>query len=154
MNHSSSLQVVCLLLSAIFFSTALKANHGASYSGVEISAGVQNVSAIGQPAKAHAITWEQRTGGHVRIIDSPFDDLFTTYIDSLRAQQGRYDVLLYAPAWAGDFAPYLSHLPAEILNHEGFDDIHPVYRDFLMNWDGRPVAVPIDGDLTPHTNKR
>jgi hypothetical protein len=35
------------------------------FAGVEITVGVQNVSAIGAPAKAHAQTWEQRTGGKV-----------------------------------------------------------------------------------------
>ena len=32
------------------------------FKGVQITVGVQNVSAIGGPAKEHAKTWEQRTG--------------------------------------------------------------------------------------------
>ncbi|OQY55437.1 MAG: hypothetical protein B6245_19775 [Desulfobacteraceae bacterium 4572_88] len=55
--------------------------------------------------------------------------------------------MLYAPAWSGDFYPYLSGLPDELADDETFDDIHSTYRDRLMSWDDEWIAVTIDGDL-------
>jgi multiple sugar transport system substrate-binding protein len=117
------------------------------FDGIQITVGVQDVSAIGSPARAHARTWEQRTGGSVQVIASPFDELFGRYLDSLAADEPVYDVILYAPAWAGDFHPYLSELPRRIAEDESLDDIHPVYRDRLMTWEGKWIAVTVDGDL-------
>jgi multiple sugar transport system substrate-binding protein len=114
---------------------------------VEITIGVQNVSAIGAPAKAHAKTWELRTGGKVNVVTLPFAELFDAYLASLTADEPKFDVLLYAPAWAGDFFPYLAELPDALREDERLDDIHPTYRDRLMTWNGRWIAVTVDGDL-------
>lgn len=117
------------------------------FDGVEITVGAQNVSAIGGPAKAHAQTWEQRTGGKVRVIATPFGQLFDAFMASLTAREPVYDVLLYPPAWAGDFFPYLAQAPPELINSDSFDDIHPTYRERLMTWNGQWIAVTVDGDL-------
>lgn len=117
------------------------------FDGIQITVGVQDASAIGSPARAHARTWERRTGGSVQIIASPFNELFGRYLDSLTAEEPVYDVILYAPAWAGDFHPYLSELPRRVVEDESLDDIHPVYRDRLMTWEGKWIAVTVDGDL-------
>lgn len=117
------------------------------FDGIRIKVGVQNVSAIGNPAKAHARTWEARTGGSVHIVEFPFLELFSEYLDSLSADEPDYDVILYASAWAGDFFPYLAELPETIVDDESLDDIHPTYRERLMTWNGKWIAVTIDGDL-------
>lgn len=117
------------------------------YAGVDITVGVQNVSAIGGPAQAHAVTWAQRTGGTVRVLAAPFGQLFDAFLASLTAPEPVYDVLLYPPAWAGDFFPYLAEVPADVVHSEAFDDIHPTYRERLMTWNGRWISVTIDGDL-------
>ncbi len=117
------------------------------FAGVEITVGVQNVSAIGAPAKAHAQTWEQRTGGKVRVIDTPFGKLFDEFKASLTAKEPVYDVLFFIPAWAGDFFPYLAEAPPGLVGNESFDDIHPTYRERLMTWNGKWIAVTVDGDL-------
>lgn len=119
----------------------------ADFTGTEITVGVQDVSAIGAPAKAHALTWQTRTGGRARVIQKPFGKLFEAYRESLTAADPVYDVILYAPAWAGDFAPYLRELPRNIAGHESLDDIHPTYRERLMTWNDKWIAVTIDGDL-------
>jgi multiple sugar transport system substrate-binding protein len=117
------------------------------FTGVQITVGVQNVSAIGGPANEHAKTWEQRTGGKVVIAEFPFRELFENFYGALSTGTNAFDVILYAPAWAGDFAPYLSEVPADIADDPSFDDIHPVYRDRLMQWDNRRIAITVDGDL-------
>ncbi len=117
-----------------------------AFDGVEIVVAVQAASAIGGPAKAHAKTWEQRTGGKVRVVQFPFGQLFDQYMSALTSKAPVFDVILYAPAWAGDFFPYLTELPLELTEEEAFDDIHPAFRDRLMVWDGRWIAVTVDGD--------
>jgi len=117
------------------------------FDGVELTVGVQNVSAIGAPARAHARTWEQRTGGKVRVIGTPFVELFDEFMTSLTAREPVYDALFYLPAWAGDFFPHLAEVPPELVRNEAFDDIHPTYRERLMMWSGKWISVAVDGDL-------
>jgi len=139
----SCLFVLCLVLVVLQNSVAF----AKQFNGVQITVGVQNVSAIGSPAIAHAKTWEKRTNGTVKVIQHPFKDLFDHFYQSMTQKEPVYDVILFAPGWAGDFFPYLDELPDEIAEDESFDDIHPTYRDRLMKWDGRWIAVTVDGDL-------
>lgn len=120
---------------------------GRSFIDTSIRIGVQNAGAIGNPAGEHARTWEQRTGGKAEILRSEFGHLFVDYMTSLKAEEPVYDVLLFPSAWAADFYPYLAELPVEFTDSESIDDIHPIYRDRLMTWDGKWIAVTIDGDL-------
>jgi multiple sugar transport system substrate-binding protein len=117
------------------------------FTGVSIKIGVQNVDAIGSPAKAHADTWETRTGGEAEVLQSDFSQLFVDYMASLKAAEPVYDVLLFPSSWVADFYPYLAELPRGLRDSEAFDDIHSVYRERLMIWDGKWVAVTVDGDL-------
>lgn len=119
---------------------------GKSFDGIELVVAVQAAAAIGGPARAHAKTWEMRTGGKVKLVQFPFDRLFEEYFSALTSEVPAYDVVLYAPAWAGDFFPYLSRLPSELTEDESFDDIHPAFRDGLMVWDDEWIAVTVDGD--------
>lgn len=116
-------------------------------SGMSINIGAQSASAISSPAKAHALSWEKRTGAKATILTSPFGKLFVDYMGSLTAEKPVYDVLLFPSAWAADFNPYLAELPAALRESENIDDIHPIYRERLMTWDGKWIAVTIDGDL-------
>lgn len=117
------------------------------FDGVEITVGVMDASAIGGPAKKHAKTWEERTGGKVTVVAFPFGELFETFYRAFTTRTRTFDVILYAPAWAGDFEPYLSEIPAEVAAAPAFDDIHPVYRDRLMTWGDKWIAITVDGDL-------
>lgn len=117
------------------------------FAGVSIKIGVQNVDAIGSPAKTHASTWERKTNGKAEVLQSSFGELFVDYMNSLKAVDPVYDVLLFPSAWAADFYPYLAELPSKLRDSETFDDIHPIYRDRLMTWDGKWIGVTVDGDL-------
>ncbi len=146
MGFRNAFKVGIIVLAASILTSPVAANQQ-QFKGVQITVGVQNVSAIGGPAKAHAKTWEQHTGGKVVIAEFPFGELFEKFYGALSEGTNAFDVILYAPAWAGDFAPYLSEVPADIADDPSFDDIHPVYRDQLMQWDNRRIAITVDGDL-------
>jgi multiple sugar transport system substrate-binding protein len=119
----------------------------ADLSGQRIRIGVQSADAIGSPAKAHALSWEQRTGGKAEVVPSDFSRLFRDYMAALHAKQPVYDVLLFPAAWAADFYPYLAEMPDEYRDSDAFDDIHPAYRERLMTWNGKWIAATVDGDL-------
>jgi len=116
-------------------------------SGLELRVGVQDASAIGLPAEAHGRTWAADHEATVTVDRIPFGQLYDRLMASLTGAAAPFDVIFYAPAWAGDFAPFLSEVPARVAEDESFDDIHPTFRDRLMNWDGRWLSVTIDGDL-------
>lgn len=149
MGYRRTLAFTDICLSVIFFAVLVSASLADTqrFDGIKITIGVQNVDAIGSPAKAHAKTWEAKTGGSTEILQSDFSELFVDYMKSLQADEPVYDVLLFPSAWAADFYPYLLEMPLTLRESEAFDDIHPIYRDRLMTWDGKWIAATVDGDL-------
>ena len=117
------------------------------FKGVEITIGVQNAESVGAPARAHADTWEQRTGGKARLRRSDFGALYADYMAALQSAEPVYDVVFFPSAWTADFYPYLAEMPAELRESDAFDDIHPRYRESLMTWGGKWIAATVDGDL-------
>lgn len=117
------------------------------FSDTNLVVGVQDASAIGAPAKAHARTWAARTGGTVEVLTFPYADLFEALKAGIARDPARFDVIFYAPAWAGDLYPYLAPMPADLADDPALEDIHPVYRDRLMTWNGDLISVTVDGDL-------
>ena len=65
----------------------------------------------------------------------------------MAAGQHVFDVIMGAPAWLGDFAPFLSEMPASIRQGQDWEDIAGIYRDRLMVWDGKVIAQTVDGDV-------
>jgi multiple sugar transport system substrate-binding protein len=53
----------------------------------------------------------------------------------------------FAPAWTPDFTPYLAEMPESMRQGKDWEDIHPVYRERLMVWDGKVLSQTMDGDL-------
>ncbi len=142
-----SITIYILLVLFILAGTSVCFADAKDFTGVRIKIGVQNARAIGSPAEVHADTWEKNTGGVALVLKSEFGQLFVEYMASLKAPDPVYDVLLFPSAWAADFYPYLMELPSDLRENEAFDDIHPIYRERLMTWDGKWIAVTVDGDL-------
>jgi multiple sugar transport system substrate-binding protein len=94
-------------------------------SGVEITIGTFNPPFIGGPAIAHAKTWAEKTGGKTNVVTFPFGELYTKYMTPMATGQHAFDVLMGAPAWLGDFAPYLSEMPAAIRQRARTGTISP-----------------------------
>lgn len=122
-------------------------NLPAKFDTIEIVVGVQDENAISGPAIVHAETWQTKTGGKVKITKMPFGDLFREYMAAMKSETPKFDVIFFCSAWAGDFYPYLSEVPKEIAEDESFDDIHDTYRDRLMKWGNKRIAISVDGDL-------
>jgi multiple sugar transport system substrate-binding protein len=123
-------------------------------SGVELTVGAMNPPFIGGPAVVHGRSWAEKTGGTVNVVHFPFGELYTKFMTPMATGQHAFDVILHAPAWHGDFAPFLSEIPEQFRQGLAWEDIHPTYRDRLMLWDGRHISVTIDGDVHSGTYRR
>jgi len=115
--------------------------------GITLRIGVQDASAIGSPAERHGRSWAAAHQAQVRVERYPFAELYSRLLAGMTGAAAPFDVIFYAPAWAGDFAPYLAELPPEIAEDETLDDIAPIFRERLMQWNGRWLSVTVDGDL-------
>lgn len=117
------------------------------FPGTTIVIGVQDAPAIGGPASEHAKSWEAKTDGKAIVKKYPFGQLYKTLKNGISAKPAQFDVILYASSWVGDYHDSLSPLPTELTQSEIFDDVHTTYRERLMLWDGKWIAVTVDGDL-------
>ncbi len=117
------------------------------FSAITLEVGTRTQPFIASAVQLAAVSWSQRTCGTVNLTEIPVDQLYPTFLESLRAEQGRFDIITIGPFWTPDFAPYLSEMPEAMLQTEAWRDIHPVYRERLMVWEGRYLTQTMDGDL-------
>ena len=132
---------------ALALSGGAAAQQYPDYSDVTINVGSMTGPFIASAHQAAAKTWEENTGGTVNIIEFPFSELYPKFLTSMVQNEASFDVISFAPAWLPDFAPYLSEMPVYIRRTNDWEDIHPVYRERLMVWDGKTISQTIDGDL-------
>jgi multiple sugar transport system substrate-binding protein len=114
----------------------------------------RDTSAIGGPAVRHGESYEAATGTPVSVTQIPFADLYERVMLGFVTGRLPFDVLLIPSAWLPDFAPFLSPAPPGLVEAPAFADILPVYRDALMRWRDRWMALTIDGDLHLGTYRR
>ncbi len=117
------------------------------YSDVTLTVSTQNGPYIASALRTAGDSWEKRTCGTVKIVEFPFGELFPKFVTALSQKTGDFDVIGFIPAWVPDFAAYLSIMPAEMQSGDDWDDIHPVYRERLMSWDGEIKSATMDGDM-------
>ncbi|MBD0864615.1 MAG: extracellular solute-binding protein [Rhodobacteraceae bacterium] len=137
----------------ILLATALCSVSGAAlacspdYSGVTLTVSTQNGPFIASALQTAADSWEQKTCGTINLVEFPFSELYPKFLTAMTQGAGDFDVIGYIPAWLPDFAPYLSEMPAGMQSGEAWKDIHPVYRERLMMWDGAIKSATMDGDM-------
>lgn len=140
------LLVLSVFTTGILYPTVLIAEEQ-QFPETTIIIGVQDAPAIGGPATEHAKSWETKTGGKAVVKKYPFGQLYGTLKSGISAKPSQFDVILYASSWVGDYHDSLSPLPVELTQSEIFDDVHTTYRERLMLWDSKWIAVTLDGDL-------
>lgn len=121
------------------------------YTGVEITATTQTGPYIASALSMAAKGWEQQTCGKVKVVEFPWSELYPKIVTTLTSGDDAFDVVAFAPAWAPDFVPYLSEMPAKYQEGEDWMDIAPVYREALMVWDGKILSQTMDGDVHTYT---
>ena len=121
------------------------------YSGVELTATTQTGPYIASALQIAAEGWEAKTCGKVNIVEFPWSELYPKIVTTLSTGDDAFDVIAFAPAWAPDFTPYLSEMPAQYQEGEIWEDIAPVYRESLMVWNGKVLSQTMDGDVHTYT---
>lgn len=136
-----------VLLSTTAFGSTAYAACLPDYSGVTLTAVSQTGPFIASALRMAGDSWEEKTCGKLKIVEIPFGELYPKYITGLSTNNVDFDVMTYAPAWLGDFAPYLSEMPAKYQSGAEWEDIAPVYRERLMVWNGKVISQSMDGDV-------
>ncbi|ASJ74405.1 extracellular solute-binding protein [Granulosicoccus antarcticus] len=136
-----------LAIVAALAAPAVWAECSPDYTGVEITATTQTGPYIASALQNAAKGWEAKTCGTVKVVEFPLSELYPKIVTTLASGDDAFDVIAFAPAWAPDFTPYLSEMPASYQEGEDWEDIAPVYRESLMVWNGKVLSQTMDGDV-------
>lgn len=117
------------------------------YSGVTLTVGTQTGPYIASALTAAAAEWKKATCGTVNVVEFPWSELYPKIATALAGGEDTFDAVTFAPAWTPDFTPFLTEMPEAMRQGEDWEDIHPVYRERLMVWDGKVLSQTMDGDL-------
>ena len=140
-----TLLATTLLASAAFATPSFACEP--NFEGVTLTAVSQTGPFIASALRMAGDSWEAKTCGKLNIVEIPFGELYPKFITGLSTGSVDFDIMTYAPAWLGDFAPYLSQMPASYQSGAEWDDIAPVYRERLMVWNGKVISQSMDGDV-------
>ncbi|WP_424929886.1 extracellular solute-binding protein [Amaricoccus tamworthensis] len=121
------------------------------YSGVEITATTQTGPYIASALSLAAEGWSEKTCGTVKVVEFPWSELYPKLVTTLASGDDAFDVIAFAPAWAPDFTPFLTEMPASYQEGEVWEDIAPVYRESLMVWNDKVLSQTMDGDVHTYT---
>lgn len=116
------------------------------FTGVKLTYITQTGPYIASALTNAAEGWSKQTCGEFEAVEFPWGELYPKIVTSLTAGE-EFDGITFPPAWSPDFFPYLEEMPANIRKGADWEDIHTVYRDRLMVWDGKVLSQTMDGDL-------
>lgn len=102
---------------------------------------------IAGPAIRHGDSFTAATGIAVEVRQRPFDSLYGEIMVGFVTGGVPADVLIFPSAWLPDFAPFLAPVPEALAAGPLVQGVAPAYRDALMRWQGRWMAITLDGDL-------
>jgi multiple sugar transport system substrate-binding protein len=130
--------------------TGAQAACSPDYSNVRITIGTQTGPYIASALTQAASVWKEKTCGTVNVVEFPWSELYPKIATALSGGEATFDAITFAPAWTPDFTPFLAEMPASLRQGQDWQDIHPVYRERLMVWDGKVLSQTMDGDT--HTS--
>lgn len=121
------------------------------YSNVTLTIATQTGPYIASALTAAAPKWKEKTCGTVKVVEFPWSELYPKIATSLTSGEASFDAVTFAPAWSADFKPYLNEMPAAMRKGKDWDDIHPMYRERMMVFDGKVLSQSMDGDMHTYT---
>jgi multiple sugar transport system substrate-binding protein len=89
-------------------------------------------------------------GIEISIVGVPFTSVYEKLKTEFVGGTGAYDVVIFYPAYLGEFAEfgYLQPLDGLFSGHDPkMDDVVPAYRDLYDMYNGKTYALPYDGDI-------
>ncbi|WP_434360989.1 extracellular solute-binding protein [Parasalinivibrio latis] len=138
---------ILLALPALAMTPYANAACEPDFSGITVTVGSQNGPFIASALRTAGNAWEKQTCGKVKIVEFPFGELYPKFMTGMQTGSSEIDVLSYIPAWLPDFNSFLSEMPQAMQSGDYWNDLHPVYRERLMVWDGKVKSATMDGDM-------
>lgn len=145
-------QAVMQAVEAPAGSSAAKAIElGKKFAGSTINVTWESGLQSQDPLLFSAVEFERLTGVKVKVIETPFVELYSKAVADHQAGGGAFDVVSYSPAWQGDLAdggvlePLDSYIQAN-MNGDDLKDLHPTYAKF-QTWKGKTYGLWDDGDV-------
>jgi multiple sugar transport system substrate-binding protein len=86
----------------------------------------------------------------LEIVGVPFTSVYEKLKTEFVGGTGAYDVVIFYPAYLGEFAEfeYIQPLDGLFSVHDPkMDDVVPAYRDLYDMYNGKTYALPYDGDI-------
>lgn len=86
----------------------------------------------------------------LEIVGVPFTSVYEKLKTEFVGGTGAYDVVIFYPAYLGEFAEFGYLQPLEPLfpvHDPKMDDVVPAYRDLYDMYNGKTYALPYDGDI-------
>ena len=100
-------------------------------------------------------TWEsfspqvkEKLGIDMTYVGIPVNEMFDKQMLEFSSGSGAYDLIMFNPAWMGDYVDFL--LPIDDYTAEldpGWDDIHPGFREWANTYGGTRYTIQLDGDI-------
>lgn len=93
----------------------------------------------------------EQAGINVEVVEVPFDEVYSQQTAELLAGGGGLDLLVFYPAFLGDYAgnDFIQPLDGFMADHDPeLDDVITAFRELYLFWDGQTYALPFDGDVT------
>jgi len=142
--------VVMVLCAALLGLAGGQAIGQKRFEGIEITVFTQNPPFIAKPVMMVRADWEKKTGGKVKLITSPWAELYPKMLSSFLLGSKKYDIAIGVASWLADFASngFIVPLDAYIAADTELDwlDIMAVYRERISSFAGKIYAIPLDGD--------
>ena len=89
-------------------------------------------------------------GINLEIVGVPFTAVYEKLKTEFVGGTGAYDVVIFYPAYLGEFAEFGYIQPLDGLfsiHNPKMDDVVPAYRDLYDMYNGKTYALPYDGDI-------
>lgn len=102
-----------------------------------------------------AIPWQQRApiikqrfGIDIKVVGIGVGDMYKKQLLELTSGTGAFDILMYNPAWLGDYAPFLQPLDELMQKFPvDWDDIVSGFRKWHSTFGGKIYGLVMDGDV-------
>jgi len=87
-------------------------------------------------------------GVDLKVVGIPIGELFEKELLELSTGTGAYDLLMFSPAWMGDYVKYLLPLDDYMLKDDpAWGDIHGGFREWENTYGGKVYSLTMDGDV-------
>jgi multiple sugar transport system substrate-binding protein len=121
------------------------------FEGVEVTVLTENPPFIARPIDLHAPAWEKKTGGKIKHVTFAFPELYERMMSSMTLGAAKFDIIVYAAIWLGDFHPHLAPLNQYVEDSRwkadlAWDDIMVAYRERITTWGKDIYGLTLDGD--------